>query len=579
MLLCGNDVGRVADLLVRTLVEGGVDTFYGVPGGAIAPVYDALIVQTASDAAHPVRVINTRHETGAMFMAAGQARAGGTLPCVLVTSGPGVTNVITGLASAWKDRVPLVVIAGEAPRAKFGHGALQEGSRYELDVLNMVRSITKFAAELTVPQNSVALVQKALSMAVSDRPGPVFLSLPIDVATSLVRRMVGGVHVTPRYEVDGAALNAATSYLQECRRGAIFVGSGAGDSRTIQLVTRLAEMLRMPVMTTPKGKGLFPEDSPLSLGVYGYGGHQSARKYLEKPVEVFLCIGSGLNETGTNNWSKQLTPTRAFVHVDLDPAQIGRNYPVDVALVGPAHQILEKLIERLQPPVDSLAMERYGVEFDDPPPENGGPLHPAQVVRLLQARAPRDTIFASDIGEHLLFAIHQLCVKESGGFVSSLGLGSMGSGIGNAIGVKVAKPDRPVVVICGDYGFQMYGMEVSTCLEANIGVVFAIFNDSRMRMVENGNLRVFGQTTPMHSSRINFAAIAEAIGIRGFSLRTKEDFARLPDEVFRSSVPIVLDIEIDEEAAFANNGRVAQFSHFGAKTAPNDDNGGSKSGE
>lgn len=570
MLFCGNKV-RLADLVARTLVRAGVDTFYGVPGGAIAPVYDALIPYTVPEALHSVRLFNTRHETNAVFMAAGQVRAGGTLPCVLVTSGPGVTNVMTGLTSAWSDGVPLVVLAGEASSAKHGHGALQEGSRYGIDVLNMVQSVTKFAAELSVAQNAVSVVQKALSVAVSGRSGPVFLSLPVDVASQLVKPTLGGLHADNVVE---SALCAAAKCLQECQRGVIFVGSGAADPRTVRLVAKLAETLRMPVMTTPKAKGLFPEDHPLSLGVYGYAGHKSANQYLqEKRVDVLLCIGNGLNETGTNNWSEFLTPTHAFVQVDIDPAQIGRNYPVDVALIGPAHEVLAKLVERVQPPVGLSATHHYGVEFYETPPENDArPLHPAHAVRMLQARAPEGTIFTSDIGEHLLFAVHYLQVKEPGGFVGGLGLGSMGSGIGGAIGVKIAKPDRPVVAICGDSGFQMYGMEAATCVQSGIGVVFAIFNDGQMRMVNSGNQRVYGRTTPMDSPRVDFAAMARTFGARGFSLRTRRDFENLPDDVFTSTTPTILDIKIDEEVSFPINGRADQFSDFGAKT-PNQSKG------
>jgi len=551
---------RVAEIVVRTLSELGVDTFYGIPGGAISSTYDALLDYPT------LNVINTRHETGAAFMAMGHSRVGGSLPCVLMTSGPGITNAITGLASAHAEGIPLIAIGGEVPRKNYGRGALQEGSRYNLDVLGMVRSVTKFSAEVTNARAAATLVRKAVATALSGRQGPVFLSLPLDIANERVPPIQSSTSVSTQFEVDEDMLEGAARMLQDAERGLILVGSGARHPEAVRLIGTMAATLQMPVVTTPKAKGLFPESDPLSLGIFGLGGHASATEYLESGVDVLLCIGCGLGETGTNSWSPVLQASRCFIQIDIDAGQIGKNYQVDYGLVGPSHVILRGLSSRLRRKryIAGVQQQPRGVRYYELETAHTDvvPLKPAWVLSALQQIVPDDTIYASDIGEHTIFAIHYLRVDHPDGFIVNTGLGSMGSGIGAAIGAKVAAPDRPVVCISGDYGFQMHGSELATCVHHGIGVVFAIFNDARMRMVESGQSRVFGRTGLLHSHKVDFAAMARGMGARGFNIRTPEDFRRLPDDLARSNVPTVLDIEIDPESTFPVNGRTAQIRNF-----------------
>jgi len=547
---------RVADVIVATLAELGVDTFYGIPGGAIGSVYDALLDQPA------LRVINTRHETGAMFMAMGHARVGASLPCVLMTSGPGITNALTGLAAAHADGVPLIALGGEVPRRNFGRGALQEGSRYSLDILGMVRSVTKFSAEVTNPRAAATLVRKAVATARSGRPGPVFLSLPLDVASERVATTRASTQVAVTFSVDEFMVGEAAAALQEAKRGLIVIGSGCRHPEAVRLVGSLAATLQIPVVTTPKAKGLFPENDPLSLGIFGHGGHPSAQRYLDDRIDVLFCIGCGLGETGTNSWSQVLQPTGKFIQVDIDAGQIGKNYQVDVGLVGPAHIVLQRLIgrvrRRLVGPVSA------GVTYlnSNDMGSDAVPLKPARVLSLLQDVMPANTIYTSDIGEHMVFALHYLRINHPDAFIVNSGLGAMGSGVASAVGAKVARPERPVVAICGDFGFQMMGMELATCVQNNIGVVFAVFNDARMRMVESGQTRIFGRSGAMDSHRVDFAALARSVGARGVAIKSPEDLQALGDALWTSETPTVLDIEVDPEATFAVHGRIAELKSF-----------------
>lgn len=548
---------RVADLMVETLGELGVNTYFGVPGGAISSMYDALL--DAPDQ----RVINTRHETGAVYMGIGHYRAGGGLPAILTTAGPGIINALTGLAAAQADGIPMLMIGGEVPRKNFGRGALQEGSRYHLDVLGMVRSVTKFSAEVSNPRAAVTTVRKAVATALSGRQGPVFLSLPLDVANERVMPTRASTHVATSFDVDEEMIDQAVRALQGARRGMILAGSGARHPEAVRLIGNLATCLQIPVATTPKAKGLFPETDPLSLGIFGLAGHTSATRYLEQGIDVLLVVGAGLGEQGTNAWSPLLQPKQTFIQVDIDAAQIGKNYQVDVGLVGPAHVMLQNMLTRIRHRPHQVT-SNGGVTYHQPEllEADTVPLQPPRVIAELQKLLPADTLYTADMGEHTLFTLHYLKVDRPDGFICSMGLGALGSGIGAAVGAKVGQPSRPVAAICGDYGMQMHGMEVVTCVEQRLGVVFAVFNDARMRMVENGQKTVFGRSGHMEGPRVDFAAMARSMGAKGYTIRTPEDFQALPRDLAHGDVPVVLDIEIDPNAAFALNGRLAQIKHF-----------------
>jgi len=549
---------RVADVIVDTLRELGVTTYYGIPGGAISPIYDALI--DAPD----THLVTTRHETGAVFMAAGQAVSGGPLACVLMTSGPGVTNAMTGLASAKADGVPLIAIAGEVPHTNFGRGALQEGSIHGLDTVGMVRSVTKYAASIVNPKSASNVVRRAVATARSGRQGPVFLSLPIDVAQTEVVSTRVSADVATGFAFDAALLDEVVTLLRGARRGFILVGSGARHPEAVANVRALAEALALPVATTPKAKGLFPESHPLALGVFGYAGHPSAHAYAASDVDVVLAVGCGFGETSTNSWRAPLAPNAVFAQIDIDGSQIGKNYHVDYGLVGPAHQVLAQLLARVVPrPQDAPPPPAGGVDRLPYAPRPERPLHPARVVTRLQAVLPPDAMFTVDIGEHLLFALHYLVIDRPDTFFGALGLGSMGSGIGAAVGVALAHPGRRVVSLSGDYGFQMYGVELATCVEQRLPVVFVIFNDSRMRMVENGQRTVYGRGNIAGGPPVDFAALARAHGAQGLLVRTEDDFDALPEVLAGLDGPLVVDVRTDPEVAFGVNARSDAIRHFG----------------
>ncbi|HWL88207.1 MAG TPA: thiamine pyrophosphate-binding protein [Polyangiaceae bacterium] len=546
---------RCADRLVDVLEGAGVDTVYGVPGGTISPIYDALID-------HPnIRVVHARHETSAMFMTIGHTRVRpNSLPCVLLTSGPGVTNSVTGLAAVLGEGVPVIVIGGEVPKAKFGHRALQEGSSETIDVVNIVRTVTRSAASISIPGHAAYQLANAIEHARTER-GPVFLSLPLDVAMAAVPPIRFARPRTERSRIDEAVLIEVSRILRHAKRPLFLVGAGARGAA--YEIRAMAERLRIPVITSPKAKGIVPETAPYCLGVFGYGGHPSTTEYLQQsPPDVVLALGCGLTEPSTNSWSKLLQASHTMIQVDLDPSQFGRNYRTDLAVHGDVTELVRDLRVRLRdraPWEGSLGRVRYLQE--ETLEQDRIPLHPARVLRVLQEEMPPTTAYTSDIGEHLLFAIHYLQLSYPDQFVASYGLGSMGSGIGAAIGAKFAAPDRYVVAICGDYGFQMYGMDLAMCVQEGVGVTFLVMNDDRMRMVEAGIDRIYGRGLPMHGPRVNFAELARAHGARGFVAGDVSQLRAALRRV-RPDVPTVIDVRIDPASTFPVNSRVEEISNF-----------------
>ena len=556
---------RVADVIVQTLESLGVRTYYGIPGGSISSIYDALI-----DMPH-ARSIVGRHECGSAFMAAGHSRLTGELPALLVTSGPGIINALTGISSAFCDGVPMLVIGGEVPRKNFGKGAVQEGSRYTLDVLGMVRSVTKYCAEITNPRGAASIVRKAVATALSGRKGPVFLSLPLDVACEEIAapEMNNGVRST--FAIDDALLEKAAALLSGSRRPVFYVGNGARDVRSAHLLQTLAHTLSCPVITTPKGKGVFPESDPLALGIFGIGGHPSAIRYLEGGVDVMLAVGAGFGDTGTNGWSPLLTPRSHMIQVDIDGAQIGKNYFADIGIVGPADLILEKLVTKvrrraaidIQTPTGLTRVEPEKMDDDQ------GALKPQRLMKALKETFPEDTVFTVDIGEHQMFALHYLTADRHDSFMLHSGLGAMGSGVCSAVGAKLARPERPVVAITGDCCFQMFEGELATAVQYQVGVVFAVLNDARPNMVVHGLKAVYGRGMPLSLPQVDLVKLAEAVGARGYRIEKAADLRAIPAEVLAGEHgPVMLDIRIDAEQKLMGSSRAAHLKQFTTEDRP-----------
>jgi acetolactate synthase-1/2/3 large subunit len=547
--------------LVDELRAHGIDTIFGIPGGAVSPIYAALLKRPG------VRVINAKHETGAVFMAMGYAIATGNSSVVVTTAGPGITNAITGVASAFYDSVPILLLAGEVPTTAFGRGALQESSPEGLDAVGLMRPITKMAAQISRPDAGVATLRKALSTMESGRKGPAFLSLPLNIGA--VRGSNNPITGRSRttFEIDGAGCDRCFDLLSRAQSPLIVAGAGVRGERPRRLLARLAEATGAPVAVSPKGKGVFPEDHPLYLGVFGFGGHESVIDYLTSGVDVLFVCGSGLNDFSTNSWSPLLKGTQAFLQSDIDSAQLGKNYPIDLGLLGPADVILERMLQDRDGQVTRHGVGGWsGARLQPAQRSLTGALTTIEVMLTLNDLCPEDAVFTADMGEHLSMALHYLKVRAHGDFLTCLGFGSMGSSIGCAIGHQMGNRARRVYAICGDGCFLMYGAELATAIQHEIPVTVVVINDSRLNMCELGMRDLYGATTDMSTPVIDFALSARAWGAAGHLVRTRAELASALSLPVKG--PLVLDVRIDPEIRLQGSQRNAALRQFDGQSPP-----------
>lgn len=546
---------RGADLLVRMLVEAGVELVFGLPGGAISPVHDALMDSQ-------IRVVTTRHEAGAMFAAAGYARATGKLAVVAVTSGPGVLNAMTGLASAWCDGLPLLLLVGEVPRPAHGKGVLQDGSAHGLNIVEMARHITKLSAELPRPSTLPHVLRRAIATARSGRPGPVLLTLPLDVTTAQVAPPRAGGTVSSGNVIDPALLDEVATLLREAQRPLVLAGSGVRGGGAPAELRTLAERIACPVATTPKAKGVFPEGHPLSLGVFGLGGHRSAQRYLENGVDVVLAIGTSLGDLSTDGFSPNLQARRAMIHVDIDARQIGKSYSPTHSIVASASELLVGLSGRLNDEASlrlralPVGVERHVLTSSLRPDQ----LAAHDAIRELQTVLAQDTIFTVDSGEHFLFAVHYLETNLPDAFMVMTGLGSMGQSIGAAIGAQLAHPKRSVAAICGDGCFAMNAFEIATAVAERLPIRVFVFNDERLGMVENGHQAVYGRHPVYPTTPLDVCTVARGLGATVLRIERPGELVRARDTLCWAPGPVVVDVRIDPDIRLPKRDRVSAMT-------------------
>lgn len=538
---------RTADVLVEVLACAGVDLVFGLPGGPISPIHDALL------AAGTIRHVQTRHESGAVFAAAGYAHATGRLGVAVVTSGPGILNAMTGLASAHCDGLPVLLLVGEVPRRVHGKGALQDGSSHGLNVIGMTRHVTKMSVELTEPANAPLVLHRAVTTALSGRRGPVVVTIPMDVANAMVAAPRITSQLGLEFAVDPRAIDEIAVLLSLASRPLILAGSGVRGRGGPEALRAVVEAYQCPVATTPKAKGVFPEDHPMSLGVFGLGGHPSVRAYAERGIDVLIAIGTSLGDVATDGWSPLLKARRAFVHVDIDAQQIGRSYQPTHAMVAPAAAFLRALVAQVPPQVPRLVaggVVRHrltGAALDR--------LAPQDAIAEIQEILPRDTIFTVDSGDHFLFATHFLELHHPDAFIVMTGLGSMGQSIGGAIGAKLARPDRPVAAICGDGCFAMNGFEVATAAAEGVPIVLFVFNDRRLGMVENGHRTVYGRDAH-YPIQMDVGSLARGLGADFARVDRPGELLALRDLVRDPPRPLVVDVQIDPDVRMPTKDRM-----------------------
>jgi len=542
--------GSSAEIIVKYLEQEGVEYVFGVPGGHLLPFYDALYKSGT------IKAILTKHEAGAALMAYGYAVTSGKIGVCCGTVGPGATNLVTGVASAYVDSVPLLVLTAQVGTTAIGKGALQEaaGVGRTVDQVALFEKITKMNIMEIRAKNMADTIRRALRVAFSGRPGPVHIDLPADVQAEVVEAdllPVSAYRTSRGGSVNVAHVKTAFELLKNAAKPAILAGYGAAASRQRENLLRLAEGLAIPVTTTLRAKGVFPEDHPLSLGCVGLYGTRAANSYLRSGIDVLLSVGASFHEFTTHCWDPAFAPSKALIQIDIDPTEIGKNYPVTLGLVGDAGVVLKSLVTELS------GSERKGHEIgsfknnheyfrEDSMLSDAIPMKPQRLMKELREVLPRDVIVFADIGNTLTWAERYFQAYSEGHFVAASGLAAMGSAVAACIGGKLGRPQSPTLCLCGDGDFHMTGMEVATAAAHKIPVVWIVLKNSRLGMIHDVQ-SVSYQSRYISStfSDTDFVLAARALGAEGYRTDNPSEIGPIVKETLMKSTPAVIEATID----------------------------------
>jgi len=549
---------RAARAVLEYLKGSGVRHIFGIPAGSVNAFFDELCELPE------LEPVVAKHEGAASYMAAAYAKYGGGLAVCIGCSGPGATNLVTGAANAMREHLPVLFLTGAVPVNTMGLNASQE-----LEVSPIFQPVTKYSVIVKDAKHLLEELAKAHRIAVSGVPGPVHIAVPIDVQHADVGKpdIPAGASRKPMVPELAAVERAARTMLDN-GRGCILVGQGVRGS--VDLLVELAELLEWPIMTTPQAKGYIPDDHPLYAGIFGFAGHESASEVVsDGSYRTLLIVGSSLGETATNNYNPGLTRGRRTIQLDFDVTVFNRKYEIDIPVLGDIHLSLLMLLDELKTLASGAKHGESGssrtraaeTEFT----EAGKEYNTRNALLSLQRCLPDDTRYTVDIGEFMSYAIHHMRVPAPDCYSINVHFGAMGSGIGSAIGSKLAEPDRPVVCITGDGCFFMHGMEILTARELGLPILFVIMNNARLGMVYHGHSLQFNRTHPSFGQEaVNITAMAEAMGIPSFRACGMDDISHdVISGLMQAKGPALLEVVLQDNNVPPMGDRVKFLSSFG----------------
>ena len=539
--------GAVA--LVRCLEAEGVDTLFGYPGGVALPIFDALY-----DSAQ-IRTILPRHEQGAVHASDGYARATGRIAPALVTSGPGATNTITGLANAYMDSIPMVVFTAQVAQSVLGTDAFQES-----DITGITMPITKHNYLVKHVDDLPGVIKEAFHIASTGRPGPVLVDIPVDVSKAeLDFEYPATVHL-PGYKptVKGHAkqIKQAATLIAKARRPLLYAGGGVLASGATKELKELAEMMQLPVVTTLMGKGAFPEDHHLWIGMPGMHGAKYTN-YTITETDLLIAVGVRFDDRVTGKLSAFASKAKV-IHIDVDPAEIGKNKAVDVPVVGEAKPILAGIVAELrkaeaEPNTDAWmhAIDDWRKQFPLHYKTNEGMIAPQSVVQTIdRLTKDRKRVICTEVGQNQMWACQFTHITEPRTWVSSGGLGTMGFGLPAAMGAAVGLPDHLVIDIAGDGSIQMNSQEMATCKINDIPVKVVVLNNGYLGMVRQWQELFWDKryaSSVLDRSCPDFVKLADAYGWKGIRVTDPEKLEAALIEAFDYDGPAFVDVWVEQE--------------------------------
>ena len=538
-----NDVMDITGrkLFVKALEEEGVDTLFGYPGGTVTDLFDELY-KTQS-----VNLVLPRHEQGLIHEAEGYAKSTGKVGVCLVTSGPGATNIVTGLADAHYDNVPLVCFTGQVPLNLIGNDAFQE-----VDIVGITRSITKYSVTVRDRKDLGKIIKMAFHIARTGKPGPVLIDIPKDIQTAS-----GPAEYPEHVDIRGYKINnsvhigqlkRAYKLLRNAKKPLILAGGGVNIARANENLKKFAEKEDIPVVTTIMGKGAIPTKHALYIGNCGMHGKYSANKAVSE-CDVLFSIGTRFNDRITGDLN-EFAPKAKIIHIDIDTASISRNVVVDVPIVADANMALEKLLEWAEPKKTSAWKNQIEIWENENPltMRRDKGMTPQMIMEHINSNFPK-AIYVTDVGQHQMWATQYLELDEDSRLLTSGGLGTMGFGLPAAIGAKIANPDKDVVCISGDGGLQMNIQELATAVVQGAGVTICVLNNYYLGMVRQMQQLFYGKRYSATCLRRRKSCPAECKGPNSSCPPYTPDFVKLVESY--GGYGIRVEKEEDIDAAFA----------------------------
>lgn len=536
-----------AQLLIQMLIEKDVETIFGYPGGAVLPLYDALYD------CDRIQHILVRHEQAAVHAADGYARATGLTGVALVTSGPGATNAVTGIATAFMDSVPLVVFTGQVSTELIGLDSFQE-----VDIYGMTMPITKHNYIVREIADLPRIIHEAFYVAATGRPGPVLIDLPKNVMSAEVPDSLYTAEAMnlpyirgyqPDHSITQADIQLAAEQLSRAKRPLILIGGGCIPDNTPELVRVFAERYHLPVASTLMGLGAFPSGHPLHLGMVGMHGSVAANRALQS-ADVVLCLGVRFSDRVTGN-RKAFSPDSFKIQVDIDTSELNKNIHIDLAITGSCGEMLERLTGYVHT-AERMDWERQIQDWRSRSAKvkrkAEQKLAPQDVIACLQNASAGDAIIATDVGQHQIWTATHYQFTRPRSFLTSGGLGTMGFGLPAAIGAAVAYPDRPVVCITGDGSIQMNMQEMMTAADLGLNVKVAIFKNGYLGMVRQWQQLFLGKRySSVKISSPDFVALAKSFGAHGFRARTMDEAEQMIDLALHTDGLVIMEFDITEE--------------------------------
>lgn len=538
--------------MLECLKKEGVDLIFGYPGGTVINIYDEIFSFKG------IRHILPRHEQAGVHAADGYARATGRVGVALATSGPGATNTVTGIATAYMDSVPMVIITGQVPTALIGNDAFQE-----VDIIGITRPCTKHSFLVRDVNELAGIVKKAFYIARSGRPGPVLIDLPKDVqiaqTTFTYPDSVDIRGYKPTVEGHPRQVERALDMLLASRKPVVYVGGGVISANAAENLTQLAQRLTIPVTTTLMGLGAFPEDDPYSLGLLGMHGTYYANMAVTN-TDLLIAVGARFDDRVTGKIAT-FAPHARIIHVDVDPTSIKKNVRVDLPIVGDVQDVLGKLVKELDKRKDAVTAFLSGIEpwhkeidaWREKHPltfkQTTTVIKPQYVIQKLRELSDADAIVSTDVGQHQMWTAQFFKFLKPRTLLSSGGLGTMGYGLPAAMGAQAAFPDRQVITVCGDGGFQMNLQELATLVQNRLPVKICILNNNFLGMVRQWQELFFDKRYSQTCMElpIDFIKLAEAFGATGLQATRPDEVEDTIRKAFTTPGPVLMEFKIARE--------------------------------